>query len=107
MVLRWTLSMVLAVASIAVLLQPGVWPSMHPGVPSWVVGGIASAELVAILLFLLPVTLRAGAALLVTVLALAACVHLWTGKAPPPSFLVYAAAIWVVVADAAAKGAHR
>jgi len=44
--------------------------------------------------------------LLVAVLALAACVHLWTGKAPPPSFLVYAAAIWVVAADAPAKGAH-
>lgn len=105
--LQWTMSLVLVLASVAALLQRDTWSTMHPGVATWVIGTVASAELVAIVLFLLPGTLRAGAALLVGVLAAAAAVYLWAGKAPPPSFLVYAAAIWVVVKDAPATRGYR
>lgn len=96
--------LVLALASVTVLLDRGAWTAMHPGVPRWVVATVASAELVAIVLFLLPGTLRAGAVLLLVVLASAAAVYLWAGKLPPLSFLVYAAAIRVVVHDARARG---
>jgi hypothetical protein len=46
----------------------------------------------------LPRTIRPGAALLFAVLAVAALLHALEGGGPPATYLVYAAALWVVAA---------
>ncbi len=90
--LRWSLSAVLGIQAISLLFD-------HPVQPLIAVT-LAALELAAIVLFLIPRTLIGGAILLIVVLALATAVHLSLKRTPSLAYLVYAAAIWVVVQDA-------
>jgi hypothetical protein len=58
---------------------------------------LAIAEIAAAALFVIPRTLRCGAAAVVVVLACACAVHLRVGEAPSPAYAVYLAAIWAIV----------
>jgi hypothetical protein len=90
--LQWVLCAVLAFQSGALLLR-----SDNRSATSI---ALAAVELGAIALFLVPRTLLAGAILLAGVLAVAFARHLTRMGGPPLGFLVYGAAIWVVVQEA-------
>jgi len=100
--LRLALALVIGQASLLLLLRahPGRLHGVHPAIAT----ALAAVELLAVGLFLIPRTLVLGARALWVVLVVAALLHLHTGEAPPPIFLVYAAGIWVVAADAARPG---
>ena len=98
--LRLALALVIGQASLLLLLRAHAG-GLHGGVHPALVAALAAVELLAVGLFLIPRTLVLGARLLWIVLVAAALLHLHTGEAPPPIFLVYAAGIWVVASDAA------
>lgn len=91
--LRWSLAGVLGTGGALLVAS-----SLHGGhaAPLIVLG---AAELVAAVLFVVPRTLRAGGLALLAVLAAAAVLHVAIGEGPPISFVVYAAAIWAVMAE--------
>jgi len=97
--LRLSLALVIGRAALLLLLQArqGV---AHGGLHPAIAGTLAAVEVLAVVLFLIPRTLVYGARLLWVVLVAAALLHLHTGEAPPPIFLVYSAGIWVVVSGA-------
>lgn len=67
------------------------------GLPNFVRVGLAWAEMVAAVLFLVPRTLKVGGWLLIAVLVVAVVIHLlhrWWDVGP---LLVYAAATWTVM----------
>jgi hypothetical protein len=86
------LAAVLGVQAFSVLFDHSVRPL--------VAVTLAVVELAAIVLFLIPRTVILGAILLMLVLAAAVVVHLSLGQTPSLTYVVYAAAIWVVVQDA-------
>jgi hypothetical protein len=90
--LRWSLAAVLGIQAISLLFDHAVRPVIAVT--------LAALELAAVVLFVIPRTLIWGAILLIVVLALAAVVHLLLKQTPSLAYLVYAAAIWVVVQDA-------
>jgi hypothetical protein len=101
--LRLALALVIGQASLLLLLRAhrgGASGGVHPAIAT----ALAAVELLAVALFLIPKTLVLGARALWIVLVVAALLHLHTGEAPPPIFLVYAAGIWVVAADADRPG---
>lgn len=93
--LRWSLSVVLGGGAALLLLHGG-----HAGVPAVVAMAIASVELLGAVLFVIPATQRFGAFALLASLASAAIAHAVIGEIPPPSFIVFAAAIIVVMRSA-------
>lgn len=101
--LHLALALVIGQASLLLLLrarQGGLQGGVHPALAT----ALAAVELLAVGLFLIPKTLVFGARALWVVLVVAALLHLHAGETPPPIFLVYAAGIWVVAADAARPG---
>ena len=90
--LRWSLAAVLGVQALSLLLDRAVRPLISVT--------LAAVELAAIVLFLIPRTLILGAILLFLVLASAVVVHLSLNQTPSLVYLLYAAAISVVVQDA-------
>jgi hypothetical protein len=94
--LRWSLAAVLGIQAISLLFDHAVRPLIAVT--------LATLELAAVVLFVIPRTLIWGAILLIVVLALAAAVHLSLKQTPSLAYLVYAAAIWVVVQDARRTG---
>ena len=67
------------------------------GLPNFIRLGLAWAEMVAAVLFLLPRTIKVGGGLLIAVLVVAVVIHLlhrWWAVGP---LLVYAAATWAVM----------
>jgi hypothetical protein len=101
--LHLALALVIGQASLLLLLRAhhgGASGGVHPAVAT----ALAAVELLAVGLFLVPKTLVLGARLLWIVLVAAALLHLHAGQAPSPIFLVYAAGIWVVAADAGRPG---
>ena len=69
----------------------------HAGVPVVIAMAIASIELLGAVLFVIPATQRVGAVSLLASLAAAAIAHAAISEIPPPSFIVFAAAIIVVM----------
>jgi len=100
--LHWSVALVIGQASLLLLLRAhggAVQGGVHPALA----GVLAAVELAAVVLFLIPKTLGLGARLLWGVLVIATLVHMHSGEPPPMIFLVYAAAIWVVLQDAGAS----
>jgi hypothetical protein len=99
-VLRVVVALVVMWQSVATLLA-----GFHPG--SWhahiamVVRGLAAVEIAAAILFLLPATARAGGWLLLCVFATAIALHALHGEWGFGSLVVYATAVWVVLAEPA------
>jgi hypothetical protein len=87
--LRWCLGLVLAGKGLVLVLHA----------ESVLVRAAATAEVVAGLLFLAPRTLALGSGLLLAVLAFVAILHGAEGEWPPAAFLIYAAAVSVVLED--------
>jgi hypothetical protein len=93
--LRVALSLVLGGDALVLLLHGG-----HAGVPAAVAMAIAGLEIAGALLFAIPRTTAIGAWALLASLAAAAVVHACIGELPPPSFVVFALAIVVVMRSA-------
>lgn len=74
--------------------------ALHGGLHPMIATVLGVVELLGAVLFLAPPTLRPGAWLLAASLVGATILHLHTGQAPSPVFLVYAAGIWMVASDA-------
>lgn len=92
-VLRYSLALVLGIPA-ALLIVSSLGAGDRAGLLA-----LGLAELIAAALFAVPQTIRAGGLALLGVLATAAIVHAAVGERPPISFVVYAAAIWVVMAE--------
>ena len=96
--LRMILGLVVVWQSVVTLLA-----GFHAG--SWhehlapVVRGLAVVEIVAALLFLIPATARVGGRLLMGVFAIAIALHALHGEWGFGALVVYATAVWVVLAE--------
>jgi hypothetical protein len=68
------------------------------GMPAWTRQALAWTEIIAALLFLLPVTTAAGGYFLLVILAFAAALHLFHGEYDIGALVVYATAVLVSLA---------
>lgn len=68
------------------------------GIPAWLRPALAWPEIVAALLFLIPITVVAGGYFLLAVFAVAAVLHLLHGQYCIGVLVVYATAVLVVLA---------
>jgi hypothetical protein len=108
--LRWTLGLVVLFES----CRLAFWPSQihafsKTGLPGWIRPGLAGGEIVAAVLFLVPLTSVAGSYLLLVVFLLAALVHVLHGQYDVGVLAVYSMAVLVSLAhrsDAAGEVAH-
>jgi hypothetical protein len=96
--LRWSIALVLGGGAALLMVT-----RMQAG-RSGVLLVIGAWELIAAVLFVVPRTMRAGGFALLGVLAAAAGLHVAVGERPPISFVVYAAAIWAVIAERTRAG---
>jgi len=87
--LRCSVALVLGASAAWLLVAPGALPAS--------VIALAAAELVAAALFAVPRTVRIGGVALIGVLGAATVLHVTARQAPPISFVVDVAAIWVVL----------
>lgn len=71
--------------------------SWHHGLAA-ILRGVAAAEIVAAILFLIPATKRVGGWLLLGVFAIAMALHALHGEWGFGGLVVYATAVWVVLA---------
>lgn len=99
--LRWSLALVLGLGAVDLLIS--LAHAGHPGLPSWAAAALGAAELGAALGLMVPRAIRPAGFALFGVLAVAAGSHVALGAAPPAGYLVYGAAIWVVVHDRAER----
>jgi hypothetical protein len=98
--LRWAVGLVVLLESIHFTLSHSTaraWASM--GLPGWIRPALGGAELLAVLLFLLPATRLAGGYLLVMIFAIAAILHVLHGDHDIGGLIVYAMAVLVCVAQ--------
>src|SRR5215467_9052416 len=93
--LRWALSLVLGGGALLLVLHGG-----HAGMPAVLAMAIAGLELAGAVLFAIPRTTAIGGWALLASLAAAAVAHGFVGEIPPPSFVVFALAIIVVMRSA-------
>jgi hypothetical protein len=94
LMLRWSIALVLGFGAAALLVHHD-----HAGIEPAVAIALAVVELAFAVLFAIPRTTRPGGFGLLAVLAAAAVVHIAIGQPPPIAFVVYAAAIWVVIKE--------
>ena len=85
-------------------VQTLAWAARNTKHPNPHIIALAGAEAIGALLFLLPVTLRVGAALLLLTIASAAVVHGLMGEWRI-DLLIYAAGVWLVATHRAQQGA--
>ena len=95
--LRRVLGVVVLAESAAFAFSAGAAHAFaRTGLPAWVRPALGGAEMLAVLLFLVPPTAITGGYLLIAIFGLAAIVHLLHGWYDVGALLVYAAAAWVV-----------
>jgi hypothetical protein len=100
-VFHLTLATVLLVLSVATAVDAagiGVDTS-----PNWHLFVLATAEAIAAILFVIPLTTRPGGGLLIIILLIAFFIHAFTGDYPL-NLLVYAAGVYFVVVHGNALG---
>ena len=97
--LQWSVGLVVLAESLRLAFGPEA--SRHfagTGMPTWLRPALAWPEIVAALLFLIPLTVVAGGYFLLVVFAFAAILHLLHGQYDIGALLVYAMAVLVVMA---------
>jgi hypothetical protein len=106
--LRWVLGLVLLAESARFAFSEAAAASFaKTGLPEIVHLGLAWAEMLAALIFLIPQTIVLGGWMLVSVLAIAIVIHLLHGWYDVGALLVYAAAAWAVVASTSGNERQR
>jgi hypothetical protein len=99
MTLRWILGLVLLAESARFAFSASAAAAFaKTGLPEVVHAGLAWAEMIAAVIFLIPRTLVLGGRMLLAVLAFAIIVHLLHGWYDVGALLVYGAATWAVIA---------
>jgi len=107
-ILQWVLSGVILVESLRFALSPAAAHTFSKtGLPNFLRLGLAWAEVVAVILFLIPRATVVGGRFLIFVLALAIVVHILHGWYDVGALLVYAAAAWAVTAGKPALAGMR
>lgn len=98
--LRWTVAVIVGIESglFAFSATPARHLS-HMGLPPWIGIAIGITELIAALLFLLPMSSRAGGYSLLAIFAIAIVLHALHGEYNVGPLAIYAAAVWAVIAD--------
>lgn len=92
--LRWTVGLVVLFESCRFVLSHG---PIHGGLPQWIRPVLGGPEIIAAILFLLPLTRAVGGNLLLLIFALAAMVHMLHGEYDVGPLLVYAAAVFATM----------
>ena len=99
--LRWTLGLVVLLESCQFIFSTSAAHFLaKTRLPSWIRPVLGGAEIIAAVLFLVPVTTVIGSYLLLVVFVLAALVHILHGQYEVGGLVVYAAAVLVCVAHA-------
>lgn len=100
-VLRWTLGLVVLLESCQFIFSTSAAHFLaKAGWPLWIRPVLGGAEIIAAVLFLVPVTTVIGSYLLLVIFGLAALVHILHGQYEVGGLVVYAAAVLVWVAHA-------
>ena len=100
-VLRWTLGLVVLLESCQFIFSTSAAHFLaKAGLPLWIRPVLGGAEIIAAVLFLVPVTTVIGSYLLLVIFGLAALVHILHGQYEVGGLVVYAAAVLVGVAHA-------
>jgi hypothetical protein len=99
LVLQWALGLVILEESFRFAFSPEAAHAFaQTGMPTFIHGALAWAEIAAAILFLVPRATIAGGRLLIVVLASAILLHLTHGWYDVGVLMVYAAAVWAIVA---------
>jgi hypothetical protein len=93
-VLRWTVGLVILFESCRFVLSQG---PIHGGLPLWIRPVLGGGELIAVILFLLPLTRVLGAYSLLVIIALAILIHILHAQYDVGALLVYAAAVLAAI----------
>ena len=102
--LQWSLGVVLFIeAALLAFSKTEIHFAGHPGIHHWIRLALAWSEMLACVVFLLPRTMKAGATLLLMVLALAAFAHALHGNFQIGGLLIFAAAVGVVSSQGVPK----
>jgi hypothetical protein len=97
--LRWTVGLVVLLESCRFVFSTSAAHFLaKAGLPAWIRPVLGGAEIVAVLLFLIPLTALIGSYLLLVIFGLAALVHILHGQYDGGGLLVYAAAVLVCTA---------
>jgi DoxX-like family len=97
--LRWTLGLVLPLESCQFVFSTSAAHSLaKAGLPSWIQPVLGGTEILAAVLFLVPLTALFGSYLLLVIFALAALAHILHGQVDVGGLVVYAAAALVCMA---------
>lgn len=98
--LQWSLGVLLFLeADVLAFSSAEINFSGQPGVHHWIRLALAWSEMLGCLVFLLPYTMKYGAALLLIVLTLASLVHILHGDFQIGTLLIFAAAVVVVASQ--------
>ena len=98
--LRWTVGLVVLWQSYQFIASPlSAQHFAQTGLPQWVRHGLGGSEIIAALLFLMPVAQRIGGYLLVLIFILAALIHILHGSYDISSLAVYIMATLVCLSQ--------
>jgi DoxX-like protein len=97
--LRWTLSLVVTLESCQFVFSTSAAHFLaSAGLPSWIRPVLGGSEIIAAILFLVPITTMIGGYLLLFIFGLAVLVHVLHGRYEVGGLVVYAAAVLVCMA---------
>jgi hypothetical protein len=97
--LRWTLGLVVILESfLFVFSAPAAHFLAKAGLPPWIQPVLGGAEILAAVLFLVPLTIAIGGFLLLMIFAFAVLLHILHGQYQVGELFVYAAAVIVCMA---------
>ena len=97
--LQWSVGLVVMLESLKLAFAPEAGRHFaRTGLPAWLRPALAWPEIVAALLFLIPLTVVAGGYFLLAVFAVAAVLHLLHGQYDIGVLVVYATAVLAVLA---------
>lgn len=98
--LRWTLGLVVILESGRFVLSTSAAHFLaKAGLPAWIQPALGISEILAVLLFLIPLTALIGGYLLLLVFALAAVIHVLHGQFDVGALFVYAVAVLVCMTN--------
>jgi hypothetical protein len=97
--LRWTLGLVVALESYQFIFSTSAAHFIaKAGLPAWIRPVLGGAEMIAAILFLVPLTTLLGGYFLLAIFALAALVHIWHRQYGVEGLVLYAVAVLVCMA---------